>query len=160
MMERERTLLLAAFDDLPAAQRAVDDLRQAGFAAGDVGLATCGGEVSEGGPRAVPTEGAGPEAGAAVGGVTWGGAPGGYIPGLGVVTASGVLSTLLTGAATGTVSGLREDLTDKGIPEGEARFYDAAFRDGRPILAVRAGARRGQVEEILRRRGARRAEAT
>ena len=157
MTERERTLLLAAFDDLPAAQQAIDDLREAGFAAGDVGLATCGGQVSEGGPRAVPAEGAGPEAGATVGGVTWGGSPGGFIPGLGVVTASGVLSTLLTGAASGTISGLEEDLADKGIPEAEARFYDAAFPEGRPILAVRARERGGEVEEILRRRGARRA---
>ena len=154
-MERERALVLAAFDDLTAAQQAVDKLREAGVEAGDVGLATCGGQVSEGGPRTVPTDDAEPGAGPAVGGVTWGGSPGGFIPGLGVVTASGVLSSILTGAATGSVSSLREDLLDKGVPEGEAEFYDAAFREGRPILAVRAGPRAAEVEEILRRRGAR-----
>jgi hypothetical protein len=86
-----------------------------------------------------------------IGGVTWGGAPGGYIPGIGVVVASGVLSTLLTGAAAGTVSSLYDDLIDKGLPEATARFYDQRFRAGNTILAVRAGERHGEVESMISR---------
>jgi hypothetical protein len=148
MTQGERTLVLAAFEQREQAEAVIDELRQAGFQGGDVGLAIPGGKVSEGGPR-TGTVGQG-EPGAVIGGVTWGGAPGGYIPGLGVVVASGVLSTLLTGAATGTVSSLHDDLIDKGLPESTASFYDQRFREGKTILAVRAGERRGEVESMVR----------
>jgi len=147
MTQGERMLALAAFERREQAEAVVDKLRHAGFQGGDVGLAMPGGEVSEGGPRTA-TAGQG-ESGALIGGVTWGGAPGGYIPGIGVVVASGVLSTLVAGAATGTVSSLYDDLIDKGLSEAAARFYDERFRVGNTILAVRAGERRGEVEAMI-----------
>ncbi len=149
MTQGERSLVLAAFEQHEQAEAVVDELRQAGFQGGDVGLAIPGGQVSEGGPR-TGTAGQS-KSGAVIGGVTWGGAPGGYIPGIGVVVASGVLSTLLTGAATGTVSSLYDDLIDKGLPEATARCYDQRFRAGNTILAVRAGERRGEVESMINR---------
>ena len=147
-----KPLVLAAFDDREAAERAVDELRAAGVEPGDVGLAVRSGEA--------PGVGAGGEAeagaGALVGGVTWGGAPGGVVPGLGVVLASGVLSTLLTGIAGGSIGSLAEDLADKGVPEAEAAEYDAAFRAGQAIVAVRGGGRPEEIAEVLRRHGGRR----
>jgi hypothetical protein len=143
----EQTLVLAAFERREQAEAVVDELRKAGFQGGDVGLAIPGGEVSEGGPRTGSANQG--EAGAVVGGVTWGGSPGGYIPGLGVIVASGVLSTLLTGAAAGTVSSLYDDLIDKGIAEATATFYDERFRAGQTILAVRARERRAEVESMV-----------
>jgi hypothetical protein len=51
MTQGERSLVLAAFERREQAEAVVDELRQAGFQGGDVGLAVPGGEVSEGGPR-------------------------------------------------------------------------------------------------------------
>ena len=82
-----------------------------------------------------------------------GGAPGDMVPGLCVVLARGVLSTLLTGFAGGSLSGLAEDLVDKGVPEPEAAHSDRAFRAGQAVVAMRAVNRAERIAAVLRRGG-------
>jgi hypothetical protein len=155
MTGQRRPLVLAAFDDREAAERALDEVRGTGVQPGDVGLVVRSGEA----PGVSPASGAGEPAeagaGALVGGVTWGGAPGGIVPGLGVVLASGVLSSLLTGLAGGSIRSLAEDLADKGVPEDLAAQYDDAFRAGQAVVAVRAEGRAEEIAAVLRRCGGR-----
>jgi hypothetical protein len=157
MTSRQRHLVLAAFDELDRARAAIDDLGAAGFEAGDVGLAVLSGEASEdyGRPPSGPDDPAEPATGF-VGGITWAGAPGGVIPGLGVVVASGLMSSLLTGAAAGDTRSLLDELHDKGVPDAEARRLDEAFRAGKSIVGVRADGRSVEAEDIVTRHGGRR----
>jgi len=78
------------------------------------------------------------------------------IPGIGPVVAGGILATALGGAAIGAAAGgLLGALTDMGVPEEDARYYDNEFQSGRTIVTVQAGNRSQEAWDILRSFGAR-----
>lgn len=148
-----RKVVLALYDNLAAAQNAVNDLQSAGFDRGKIGLA-----VSESRRNLSPnaTEGfvknddvSGEEGagfGALVGGLT--GAAAGLlaitIPGIGPVLAAGPLAAALgslTGAALGTVAGavtggIIASLVDLGVSEEYAEYYAESMRRGSALVTV------------------------
>lgn len=160
MANTQRTTLVAAFEDRLKAERAVDELEQAGFAADDLGYAIRGADAVQGG-MITDTQGAKDRKGAMTGmatgaglGAVLGAAAALLIPGVGPVVAGGVLAMALGGAVAGTaVGGIFGAMTGLGISEDEARFYEREFQSGRAIVTVKAGTRAAEAATILRRHG-------
>jgi len=154
---------IGVFDNHANAQRAVNELRQAGFLETDIGVASRDGQTMQGatdtGDKASKTAVAA-TAGAATGagmGALWGlGIAAGILPGIGPVIAGGTLAAILASAVTGAAAaGIAGALVGLGIPEAEAAHYDSEFQSGRTIVSVKAPANRyAQAIEILDRAGA------
>lgn len=139
--------ILASFSTIEKAQAAMNDLRSAGFADSEVGLATYkAGEMDLHGDQddVHGDEGAG--FGATVGSVV--GAVAGLaaitIPGIGPVIAAGPLAAALgaitgagVGAVTGAVTGgITASLVDFGVPEEDAHYYAESLRRGGALVSV------------------------
>ena len=160
MANHQRTTLIAAFEDRTEAERAVDDLEQAGFEPETIGYAIRGSDAVQGG-MITDAAGAKDKRGALTGmatgaglGAVLGAAAAMLIPGVGPVVASGVLAMAFGGAVAGTaVGGIFGAMTGLGVSEEEAQFYEREFHSGRAIVAVRAGGRACDAANILRRRG-------
>jgi len=152
--------LVAVFDDRLAAERAVDQLIQAGFSADQVGYALRGSDVAHGGMIS-DAVGAKDRKGAVTGAVT-GAVAGGLtaaavtalIPGVGPVLAAGTLAMLIGYAGAGAaIGGIFGALTGLGVSEAEARYFETAFNEGKAIVAVKPGTRASEAAELLRRAG-------
>ena len=159
-MPAQQTNLVAVFEDRLEAERAVDELIQAGFTAEEVGYAIRGGDAVQGGmitDAQGAKDGRGAMAGMATGaslGAVLGAAAALLIPGLGPVVASGVLAMAFGGAVAGTaVGGIFGAMTGLGVSEEEAKFYEQEFTSGKALVAVKAGSRAAEAAGILRRRG-------
>jgi len=165
-----RTTVAAVFKDRTQAERAIDALRAAGFTGSQVGVAMrdrdqAGTLVEDTGAH--PIEGA---VSGAVGGGLLGGAAGFLvglisalvIPGVGPIVAGGALASAL-GAAGGTAvagagigaaaGGLVGLLTNLGVPEYEAKYFETGFRSGGVLVTVQAEGRSGEAVGILERYG-------
>ena len=154
----------------PQAARVVDDLKEAGFSGTDISVLF----PDKSGTRDFAHEKntKAPE-GAAVGAGT-GGVLGGTlgwlagigtlaIPGLGPFIAAGPIMALLSGAAVGaTVGGITGALVGLGIPELEAKQYEAKIREGNILISVHTddSTQRARAKEILERDGARDVSST
>jgi len=131
--------IFGVFDDPAMARRAVDALQASPLRLHDVSI------VAPTDDRASAThsgEDVSAGQGAAVGAV-WGGLVGLatlLIPGVGPFIAFGMLGAALTGAVTGAVvGGITAALVDfSGIPEQDARDYEAMARAGKTLVAVKA----------------------
>jgi len=131
--------IFGVFEDAAVARRAVDALRASPLKLHDVSL------VSPDADGAGATHGDGDVSagqGATVGAV-WGGLVGLaalLIPGIGPFIAFGALGAALTGVVTGAVvGGITAALVDfSGIPEADARNYEALTREGKTLVAVKA----------------------
>jgi hypothetical protein len=152
---------VAAFDDRVEAERAVDELHQAGFGRDDIGFALRGDDVGRGGmitdePGAL--DGNGAVRGAIAGGVAGsllGAVASLVIPGVGPVLAAGFIASALgfgaAGVATGGILGAMAGL---GVSEDEAHFYAREFDAGKALVIVRRGiAGAGRAMQILARHG-------
>src|SRR5919204_1502339 len=165
-----RNTVVGVFDDRDDAQRAIEALKEAGFRADDIGITMHDRREAE---ALVEDTGASAGAGAATGALA-GGALGGLagwlvgigalaIPGVGPVVAAGPLAAALTGAAVGAAGGgLLGALTGLGVPEEEARWYEAEVGRGGTLVTVRADGRYDEARRVLLDYGARQAgsEAT
>ena len=160
MPNTQRTTLVAAFADRNEAEKAVDDLEQAGFGKDEVGFALRGSDVGAGG-MITDTTGAKDARGALTGmatgaglGAIFGAAAAMLVPGVGPVLAGGVLTMAFGGAIAGTaIGGIFGAMTGLGVSEEEARFYENEFQSGRAVVAVKAGNRCAAAAEILKRHG-------
>jgi uncharacterized membrane protein len=78
------------------------------------------------------------------------------IPGLGLLVAAGPLVTLIAGATAGAVTGgLISALHGMGIPEYEAKAYEAGIREGNSHVFVRTtAADANRVADLMRERSA------
>ena len=156
----QRTVLVAAFADRAEAEKAVDELAQAGFAADAIGYAIRGSDAVEGG-MITDTQGAKDKKGALTGmatgaglGAVLGASAALLIPGVGPVVAGGVLAMAMGGAIAGTaVGGIFGAMTGLGVSEEEARFYEKEFQSGRALVTVKAGSRAADAAMILRKHG-------
>jgi hypothetical protein len=148
MVKMARTIV-SLFDDFASAQRAAQDLIQAGFSRDKVSVVAndVSGEYGRQlGSDVAVTEtgvsgaGAGAGIGAALGGI--GGLLVGLgalaIPGIGPIVAAGPLIAALVGAGVGAVTGgLVGALVDMGVPEEEAGYYAEGVRRGGALLTLR-----------------------
>lgn len=129
--------IFGVFDDAAMARRAVDALRASPLKLDDVSI------VSRNADSATHNDGdVSAEQGATVGAV-WGGLVGLaslLIPGIGPFIAFGLLGAAVTGAVTGAVvGGITAALVDfSGIPEDDARGYEALAHAGKTLVAVKA----------------------
>ncbi|MGH2523177.1 MAG: general stress protein, partial [Anaerolineales bacterium] len=163
-----RSTVVAIFDDRYAAERAINDLRAAGFTGDQIGVAMrdrkeTGELVEDTGARAAEGALSGALGGGLLGGVA------GFlvglvtalaIPGVGPVVAGGVLASALSaaggtavaGAGIGAAAGgLVGALGGMGIPEEEARHFETGFRTGGVLVTVNAGYRAAEALGILER---------
>jgi len=161
MTNKNETTLVGIFPSRTEAEKAIDDLKQAGFDKGDIGFAIRGEQAGGGGmitDSALTKDAHGAEKGMAAGGLA-GGIIGALvaltIPGAGPILAAGVLTTALgfgaAGMATGGILGAMMGL---GVSEEEAKVYEHEFYAGRAIVTVHAHMRELEAASILRRHGA------
>lgn len=148
----------------PQAEQIVRGLRGAGFSEGDISVLL----PDPAGTRDFAYEkGTKMPEGAAAGAAT-GGALGGAlgllagigtlaIPGLGPFIAAGPIMATLSGAAVGaTAGGLTGALVGLGVPEYEAKQYEAKLERGNVLLSVHTddGDERARAKEVFERHGA------
>lgn len=141
--------------DRAQAEQAIQALERAGFTDQQIGFVrpgekTPGGTKADTGTRVA----AGVGSGGVVGGIV-GAAAALLIPGLGPAIAGGILAATLGGAAIGaTAGGLIGALTNLGVPEEDARYYQNEFQAGRTIVTVKADHRQQEARNILHQYGA------
>lgn len=168
-MVLDRRIVGALFADRAAAEAAIAELKDAGFAADQIGVAmrdrTAQGElVDETGTAAAASATTGALGGGLLGGLV------GFlvgvgalaIPGIGPVVAGGVLAstfgiaggTALAGAGIGAAAGgLVGALVGLGIPEEEARHFERGIKAGGTLVTVNAAGRIADALSILERSG-------
>jgi hypothetical protein len=169
--------VVGLFQERARAEDAIRDLRKAGFASEQIGVATRDRTESPPGSGRQGTEPAANEEelgkslaetaggmaeGAGIGAIT-GGVIGGLVgligslllPGLGPVVVAGVLASTLMGMGLGAATGgLVGALLGLGVPEEDARYFDAGFREGGTLVTVDAGERTPDALSTLQRYGA------
>jgi uncharacterized protein (TIGR02271 family) len=145
-----------------AAERAIRDLKDAGFTDQQIGVLMRDPDEVR---RLAEQTGTKAGEGAAAGAIT-GGAVGGLvgllagigalvIPGIGPIIAGGALASTLAGAGIGAAAGgLLGALIGMGIPEEEARYYELGLQEGGILISVDAGARAVEARNILVNAGA------
>ncbi len=140
---------------LPAnAERTIRDLKEAGFTADQIGVATH--DRLEHSVPPVHSDGGGEAAtvGALTGGVIGSllGLLGSLlIPGVGPILVGGVLASLLGAGLGATTGGLIGALIDIGVAETDAQHFDAGLRAGGTLVTVNAGGRTSEALEIFTR---------
>jgi uncharacterized protein (TIGR02271 family) len=159
---RPRGTVVGLFRKTIAAERAIRDLKDAGFTDQQIGVLMRDRDEA----RRV-AEQAGTKAGeVATAGAITGGALGGLvgllagigalvIPGIGPIIAGGALASTLAGAGIGAAAGgLLGALIGLGIPEEEARYYELGLEEGGILVSVDAGPRAVEARNILGNAGA------
>lgn len=159
-----QNLVSAVFDDQAEAERAVSELRSAGVNDSAISI------VAQEGKTTTTTDGGGiatgDDTGGFVKGLVGGGAVGTLlgiaalaIPGVGPLAAAGAIASsaipgaALTGAAIGAATGgLAKVLTDHGVGEDDARYYEERVNSGSVFVSVdtsEAGLSSEQASDIL-----------
>jgi Heat induced stress protein YflT len=147
--------VVALFSHSERAHAAIQDLRQAGFALEQIGIAMQD-QSREALPAASGAESKEQEA--TVGAIT-GGVIGSLlglissllIPGIGPILVGGVMASLVGAGVGATTGGIVGALAGAGVPEHDARYFDAGLRAGATLVTVNVGARLGDALDILQR---------
>jgi hypothetical protein len=152
---------VGVFADRAAADRAIAELRAAGYRDDQIGLVAkdpsgrtvktdgSGAKETKAGEGAAIGAGVGAAAGAAVGV----GVLAGVIPVIGPVLALGTLGTVLLNAAGGAaIAGIAGALVGWGVPEEDAKYYEGQVQAGRYLVTVECGTG-GDARDVLRRHG-------
>ena len=150
---------VGVFATRDAAERAVADLKAAGYQDDQIGWSArtraarrCGrtGPATRTPPRGRPSgrgRGRGGRAGSL--GVSFG-----VIPVIGPILAVGTLAAALVSAAGGAaVAGLAGALIGWGIPEEDAKYYEGEVNAGRYLVTVDAGDRADDARGVFTRHG-------
>jgi hypothetical protein len=158
MNSTNRNTAVGVFQDLTHAEHAVEELRQAGFTAEEIGFvspdSTVGVEPppADAGTEAGETAAVGVGVGVALGAVLGAVLSNVVLPGIGPVIVGGLLAATLGGAAVGAASGgVVGTLVGMSVPEEEARHYESQFHSGRTLLTVRTEDRYEEAVAVLRR---------
>jgi len=159
MTTTQRSTVVGVFDNRAEADRAVDDLRSAGFRAEQIGVAVRNDDKAdpdETASKMATGAATGALAGAGVGGLVGLGILTGLIPGIGPAIAAGTMGVILANAAGGAaIAGIAGALIGLGIPDDEAAHYEKEFKAGRTIVTVRdVEDRYDDAWAILQRHGA------
>jgi len=164
-----RHTVAGLFSTRDAAERAIMDLKNAGFTGSDIGIAmrdrNAQGElVKDTGTHAAEGAVAGALTGGALGGILGFlvGAGALAIPGIGPVVAGGLLAsafglaggTAVAGAGIGAATaGIVGALVGLGIPDEEARYFERGFNSGGVLVTVKSDTRLAEAVTILERNG-------
>lgn len=153
MAMAENSVVVGVFTDYDSAKQAIDELKRAGYSAEEIGYLQ---RVD-----ALPSSDdvSGGAATGAVGGGVVGGIVGAVasllIPGLGPAIAGGILAATLGGALVGaTAGGFVGALTNMGLSESQARFYQNELEAGHTIVTVKVASDHDTAIAILRASGA------
>lgn len=159
----KKSVFCLARDEAQAVQ-IVDDLKNADFTSDDISVllpdkGSTREFAHEKGTKAPEGALTGVGAGGVVGGALgWLAGIGALaIPGLGPFIAAGPIMAALSGAAVGaTAGGIIGSLVGMGIPEYQAKRYEASLREGRILISVHAESadRVKLAKDILQRNGA------
>jgi hypothetical protein len=157
----QQSAVVGLFEDRVDAERAVANLKRAGFRDDQIGLvARCPADQTDADKKHqgdAGLEGAG--AGAAVGAMT-GAAVGvavlaGLIPGIGPAIAGGTLGAVLSSAGAGAVAGgLMGVLAGLGISEDDARLFEREVNAGKTLVSVNPDGHRAEAQAMLEAAGA------
>ncbi len=154
------TTKVGVFATRAAADKAVADLKRAGYRDDQIGLV-----AKDASGKAVKTDGAGDTnagegmaigaaAGAATGAAIGVGVLAGVIPVIGPILALGTLGTVLLNAAGGAaLAGLTGALVGWGIPEHDAKYYEGEVQAGRFLVTVDRGTRTDDAMAVFTRHG-------
>lgn len=145
MNTTKRSTVVGVFDTRADADRAVSELRAAGFANDQIGIA--GREAGDGDGSSTDAEEKGENSlgGAATGAAIGAGAGGlialgilsGIIPGIGPAIAAGTLGMLVSNMGLGAAAvGIAGALAGLGMSDDDAKHYEGEFRSGRTIVTV------------------------
>jgi hypothetical protein len=159
----KKSVFCIAQDDSQAI-RIVDELRRAGFSNNDISVLL----PDKGSTREFAHEKGTKAPEGALAGVGTGGVLGGAlgwlvgigalaIPGVGPLIAAGPIAAALSGAAVGAAAGgIVGALVGMGIPEYQAKRYEAQLREGRVLMSVHSenSDQTRQAKEIMERMGA------
>ncbi|VTR92867.1 Uncharacterized protein OS=Singulisphaera acidiphila (strain ATCC BAA-1392 / DSM 18658 / VKM B-2454 / MOB10) GN=Sinac_4599 PE=4 SV=1 [Gemmata massiliana] len=159
---------VGVFSTRDAAERAIDELKSAGYRDNQIGLVA---QDSRG--RTVVADGSGSEQtnaaeGAAIGAVAGGGVMAlaslgvsfGVIPVIGPILAVGPLAAALISAASGAaVAGVAGALIGWGIPEEDAKYYEGQVQAGKYLVTVECGQDEDARDLLGRHGGDKRASA-
>jgi len=165
--DANRDTVVGVFHSQADAQRAVRELKDAGFTDNEIGVASQNKEAAYGkhgetqGDSETRGEGNQSGTGAVIGataglgaGALWGlGIVAGVLPAIGPVIAGGALAAIAASAAgTAVAGGIVGALIGLGIPEEEATYYQGEFERGRTVVTVKAtGGRSHKAKDILDR---------
>jgi hypothetical protein len=161
-MMAQQSTVVGVFDDRQQADRAIDELRRAGFRDDQIGVAmrydSEAAAMSDADDADETHAGTGVAtgvvAGLGLGALAGFGVLSGVIPVIGPAIAGGTLGVILSNAAVGAAAGgLVGALVGAGIPEEEAHYYQGEFESGRTIVTVQAEGRADDAKAILRRYG-------
>lgn len=147
--------IVGLFADRTAAERAIVDLKSAGFDPAQMGIVMRDREEAR---QTAEDEGVGSTAGAVTGELI-GGAGGAMlaatgalvVPGIGPFIAGGILASALVGGVAGWLIG---GLVGLGVPEAEARYYQSRVEGGSVLLTLATPYHAQEAWEIMRRNGA------
>jgi hypothetical protein len=157
------------FKTRSSAERAVQEASRAGIPADKITLLTPGSvDQVDKEMKSVPTDtaeqpGMGKAIGALLGGgvgITGGSLLIALVPGVGPITALGLLGAAIVGAAGATVGAAVGDRAEKstteGLPEDEIYVYEDALRSGRSVVVALAenADSASQLRELMKREGA------
>jgi uncharacterized protein (TIGR02271 family) len=156
---KQNYTVVGVFEDRADADRAVAELKKAGFRDDQIGVAMrhVQGTADADATGTYAEEGtiAGVLTGLGLGALAGLGVLSGVVPVIGPAIAAGTLGVILSNAAAGAaVAGLAGALIGYGIPEEEAKYYHGEFEAGRTIVTVHADGRSTEATAILRRHGA------
>src|SRR6478736_2952086 len=158
--KKKHHAIVGVFETRARAEKAVSDLKAAGFDDDNIGMIhrdSEGKTVKSGAAdETYAEEGAvaGAVAGAAGGALVGAGILAGVIPVIGPVLALGTLGTVLVNAAGGAaLVGLAGALVGWGIPEEDAEFYEKEVQGGHYLVTVEANGRMVEARDIMYRRG-------
>jgi uncharacterized protein (TIGR02271 family) len=152
--------VVGVFETRERAERAIEDLKAAGFDDDKIGMVYRDNEGKT--VRTGAADETYAEEGAAVGAAAGAGALAlgslavsfGVIPVIGPVLAVGPLAAALISAAGGAAAGgIAGALVGWGIPEEDAEFYEKEVEAGRYIVTVSANGRLAEAREVMHRRG-------
>jgi hypothetical protein len=155
------TRTVGVFNTKEQAERAIDDLRRAGYRDDQIGMI-----AKDASGRTVHTDGSGTESnagegaaiGAAAGAATavavGAGIMAGVIPVIGPVIAAGPIAVSLLNAAGGAaIGGIAGALIGWGIPEEDAKYYESEMRAGKYLVTVDCSERQDAWDSFSRHGG-------
>ena len=156
-----RQVAVASFPDRAHAEQAIRELKSVGFGNNDIGIALRDRDEQNAVMHETGIDSPHRTEKGLIGGGVLGGLTGLLIglgalviPGVGPIVAGGLfveaLGATALGASIGAIGGgFIGALVDLGIPEDEAHYYEAGFKQGDAVVSVRTGTRYVEALGIL-----------